>query len=71
MNLNRRKLNKFLGERKRTHKDRPYTLEEIHRIVNVADERTKVIVLLFASTGMRIGGLNWLKVKSFAKDRRI
>ena len=67
VNLNRRKLKKFLGEQKKIHKDRPYTLEEIHSMVDVTDQRTKVIVLLFASTGMRIGGLTGLRLSHLQK----
>jgi integrase len=67
VNLNRRKLGIFLGEESKIHKDRPYTVEEIHRMIDVADERTKVIVLLLASTGMRIGGLVGLKLSHLQK----
>jgi integrase len=65
--LNRRKLGKFLGPQQRQVKDRPYTLEEISRMLNVSDERMKVIVLLLTSTGMRIGGLAGLKISSLQK----
>jgi site-specific recombinase XerD len=44
-------------------KDRTYTLDEIRAILNVADLRTKAIVLLLASTGMRIGALPGLSYK--------
>jgi integrase len=65
--LNRKKLGKFLGPQQKQVKDRPYTLEEISRMLNVSDERMKVIVLLLASTGMRIGGLACLKISSLQK----
>jgi integrase len=65
--LNRKKLGKFLGPQQRQVKDRPYTLEEISRMLNVSDERMKVIVLLLASTGMRIGGIAALKISSLQK----
>jgi integrase len=65
--LNRKKLGKFLGPQQRQVKDRPYTLEEISRMLNVSDERMKVIILLLASTGMRIGGLASLKISSLQK----
>ncbi|MGA7603010.1 MAG: hypothetical protein WCE33_08000, partial [Nitrososphaeraceae archaeon] len=57
LQLNRKKLGKFLGEEVKRQKDRPYTLEEIHRMLDVADERGKAIILLLTSTGMRIGAL--------------
>lgn len=36
-------------------------------MLNVADERMKCIILLLASTGMRIGGLAGLKIPSIRK----
>lgn len=44
--------------------DRPYTVEQIYRIINEGcggDTRSKVIILLMASTGMRIGALPGLR----------
>jgi integrase len=44
--------------------DKPYTLEDICRIINEGcggDTRSRVIVLLMASTGMRIGALPGLR----------
>jgi integrase len=61
--LNGRKIGKYLGERVRSHKDRAYTTEEISRAINVCDERLKVIILLLASSGMRIGALPGLQIK--------
>src|SRR5215211_4493736 len=65
--LNRKKLGKFLGPRQKLVKDRPYTLQEISQMLNVSDERMKVIVLMLTSTGMRLGGLATLKVSSLHK----
>jgi integrase len=42
--------------------DMPYTYEEIHKMVDKADERERVIILLLASTGMRRGALPELKI---------
>jgi|SRR5215207_2532025 len=41
--------------------DMPYTYEEIHKMLDKADERERVIILLLASTGMRRGALYELK----------
>ena len=41
--------------------DMPYTYEEIHRMLDKADERKRVMVLLLASTGMRRGALSELR----------
>lgn len=42
--------------------DVPYTYEEIHRLLDKADERMRVVILLLASTGMRRGAIHELKV---------
>lgn len=43
-------------------KDRGYFHEEISKMLQFCDERTRVIVLLLASTGIRIGAIPTLKV---------
>jgi len=55
--LNRKKINKFVPEYRKIKSDRSYTHEEIAKLLEVADERMRVIILLLASTGMRIGAL--------------
>ena len=45
------------------HRDRPYTVEEIQRMLSVcARTRERMIVLLLTSTGMRIGAIHSLKI---------
>jgi integrase len=65
--LNGKKLARFLGENTKTVKDRAYTHEEIKRILDKCDERKRVLVLILASTGMRIGGLSGMKLKHVTK----
>jgi integrase len=48
-------------------KDRAYTTEEIRQLLAKADERIRVVVLLLASTGMRIGAIPDLKMKHLTK----
>jgi integrase len=47
--------------------DKPYTTEQISKLLEVSDERTKVMVLLMASAGLRLGGLLGLKVGHLIK----
>jgi integrase len=61
--INTKKIGRFLGENKRKNKDRGYSREEINRILDVADLRMKCVVLLMASTGMRIGPVTYLQLK--------
>jgi integrase len=55
--INERKIDKFLGERTCKIKDRAYTHEVIKKLIDVADIRVKIIILLMASTGMRVGAV--------------
>ena len=65
--LNRKKVSRYLGEFKRVVKDRAYTVEEIHKALEIADQRMKVIILLMASTGCRIGSLSNLTLGNLTK----
>ena len=55
--LNWKKITCYMGEEQKLNEDRCYTHEEILRLLNVCDLRMKMIVLLMASSGMRIGAL--------------
>ena len=43
-----------MPEPKRARKDRAYTIEEIHKILGIANERMQAVICLLTSTGMRI-----------------
>ena len=60
--MNWKKLAKMLPEQT-TLEDRAYTREEINKMLTLADIREKVIVLLLATAGLRIGALPDLLVK--------
>lgn len=67
--LNKRKISRFIPENDNDNDDhnpldRAYTVEEIHRIINegCSDLRSKLMVNLMASTGMRVGALYDLRV---------
>jgi integrase len=65
--LNRRKITRYFGEYKRIVKDRAYTTEEIHKALQTADERMRMIILLLCSTGCRIGSLPSITLGNLAK----
>ena len=65
--LNRKKIGMYLGEYVRKQKDRAYTTEEIANLLEFCDERSKALVLLMASTGMRIGALADLQQRHLEK----
>lgn len=60
--LNWRKISSYLGENETANEDRAYKHAEIQILLNVCDLRMRMVVLLLASTGMRIGALK-LRVK--------
>jgi integrase len=61
--LNWKKVANYLGENTKKLKNRSYATEEIQSLLTKADERMRVVILLLASTGMRIGAIPDLKVK--------
>ena len=65
--LNVDKICRFMPEKKKSNKDRAYTHEEILQFLNVANERMKVVILLLASTGIRIGAIPSLRLRNLEK----
>ena len=65
--LNTNKINQYLPEFKKSKKDRAYRYEEIHRLLDIADERMRAIILLLASSGMRVGGIPGLRLRNLER----
>jgi integrase len=65
--LNQNKISKFMPESRRVMKDRAYTSEEISKLLQIADERMRAVILLLASTGVRIGALPELILRNLEK----
>lgn len=65
--INRKKIAKFIGDHENKQEYRPYTTEEISRLLSLQDERGRVCILLMASTGMRVGALPLIKLKHLKK----
>ena len=65
--LNRKKISRFLGKEsvKVDHVGKAYSNEQIAKMLRVCDERTKVIILLLASSGVRVGAIPSMKLKHF------
>ena len=62
--LNRKKINRYLGEHVKTIKDRAYTREEIKQILETCDLKFKVVVSLMVTSGCRIGAIPELKLSA-------
>jgi integrase len=62
--LRKKKIARFLGQQStRKYKDRAYTIEEIRKLLEHADIRSKVLILLLVSSGMRIGAISDLRLR--------
>lgn len=60
--VNSKKINRYMPPNVRTKKTTAYTHEQISKLLEVADERMKAVILLCSSAGLRIGSipsLNW------------
>jgi integrase len=69
INLDRKYVTKFAPTRRKLHKDAAYTHEQILQLLNSPsiDLKQRVIVLLLASTGMRIGALPGMAIGALTK----
>jgi integrase len=65
--LNKKKVIRYLGECKRVMKGRAYSNEQIAQALQTADQRMRMIILLLASTGCRIGALPGLTFGNLIK----
>jgi integrase len=69
--LNKKKIKMFIGQSPKKISDRAYFHDEISRILNVSDLRMKTIVLLMATSGLRIGAIPQLKLRNLEKNNSI
>jgi integrase len=65
--INKRKIKKYYGEERKTVKDSAYTTEDIAKMLSQAKLRTKVIILIYSSTGIRRDALLDLQLKHLKK----
>jgi integrase len=62
-----KKIKSYIGSRKKKIKDRAYTREEIAKMLEKADQRERLVVLLMCSSGMRVGALPLLKIRNLER----
>jgi integrase len=65
--LNFDKVRRYMPEHVRKLKDRAYTKQEIRTLLDAANPRVRVLILLFVSTGMREGAVPGLRLKHLTK----
>jgi integrase len=61
--LSKKKIYRYLGEEERPIDNRGYTTEEISKMLEVCDERTRAIILFLTSTGVRIRAIIDIKIE--------
>ena len=61
--LNKRKIHRYLGEEERPLENRGYNVDEITKMLDICDERVKALILILASTGVRIRAIIDLKLE--------
>jgi len=62
--LNIEKIGKFIPEYRKVKKDKAYTHEQIHKLLDFADERLRTVIYILASSGIRIGALPQLRLRN-------
>ena len=67
LTVNKRKIKKFYGENRRTIKDEAYTTTDIEAMLSVSKLRTKVMILIYSSTGIRRDAIINIKLKHLEK----
>ena len=65
--INKKRIRKYKGERIRVVRDRAYAHDEISMFLNLGDIRIKAIVLLMASSGIRVGSVPSLQIRHLQK----
>lgn len=65
--INTTKVRKFMPPNVKVKKSREYKPEEIQKLLDIADERLRAVILTLASTGIRIGALVGLTVGNLEK----
>ena len=67
VSLNRKKLNRFVGEQKKTVKDEAYNHEDLKKMFQHATFRTRLLIAIYSSTGIRKGAIIDLKLRHLQK----
>ena len=65
--VNKTKLKRFMGEHDKTIKDEAYTHEDLSKMFQHATFRTRLLIAIYSSTGIRKGAIIDLKLKHWHK----
>ena len=62
--LNVKKIGRSMPEHRKVKTDRAYTHDEISKLLEIADERLRVLILLLASSGISIGAVPFIRLRN-------
>lgn len=62
-----KRLKKFKGRMRTIVEDRPYTMDQIKKLLDAAILRDKCMILLMSSAGLRRGALPYLRIRDLTK----
>lgn len=62
------KIKRFAPEANHSARDRAPTVEEIRRLLEFCGPRERAMILVLATSGIRVGAFRWLKVKDYSKQ---
>jgi integrase len=65
--LNINKIVRYIPAKKRANRDRAYEHPEIQKLLETVDIRMRAVILLLASTGMRVGAIPLLRLRNLEK----
>ena len=60
--LNKRKIRRYYPPDESTNDDKLYSIEQIQKILSVCDLRTRAMIHLMISSGVRIGALHTMRI---------
>lgn len=60
--LNKRKIRRYFPSDESVKDDRPYSIQEIQRVLTVCDLRGRAMILLMMSSGVRVGALYQIQI---------
>ncbi len=65
--LNFKKIRRAMPPSRSVGRDKPPTIEEIRRLLEVCDRRMRAVVFVMCSSGIRVGAFNYLDVGDYKR----
>lgn len=66
-----KKVRNYLNDDETNTDDRPYTVEEVQKLLDASDIRKKAVILLLTSSGIRADAVHTLRIKDLTKIENV